>query len=168
MTTEAIIDVGLDEDLGKILHKLFQSGEDEVEIRHPKEGTVIYTKAEFYKTINQMVDKINDEKRSPAERVVEKQRLENVRKQQQIRLRTAMITADVREVDFDDENSFGKDINGESMDIDGMVFVKTNEYLTGIELKEHEVGAFIHGEMKKPPVRITSTTECREGQDAAN
>ena len=77
-----------------------------------------------------------------------------------MRFRTAMLTAKVYTVDIDDDESFGTDINGEEMGIDGMAFTLAQDYLPGIEVKDREIGCFADETMKRSPIRIlTKETE---------
>jgi hypothetical protein len=138
-----------DEELSKKLHQLFiVDNHESVTLQHPTEGDHTLTKQEYLTTIHYL-KKARD--MSPAERLQEGKRLE---RQQQIKFRTGMITAKMYTVDIDDEDNFGKDIDGQEIDIEAMTFVPVDQYLSGIETQELEIGAFVDSSMKRPPVRI--------------
>lgn len=140
-----------DEELGALLHRLFvEQGETEVEIHHPTEGVIIYT-------ADQWRDQLDALKRmmemSPAERIQETKKL---KARQQNRFRTAMVDAEVRTIDIEDEdvNHFGLDVDGKEIDMNGMIFTPTNSYPKGTRVILNEIGAFVDESMRKPPIRI--------------
>ena len=140
-----------DEELAKMLHKFFVvEGHDEVAVMHPVDGERVITKAE-YLDLQKHLKKAKN--MSPAQRLVETKRLKN---QKQIRFRTAMLEAKVYVVDTEDdsEENFGTDVDGNKMDLEGVVFVPTDQYVDGIELKENELGCFVSESLHKPPIRI--------------
>jgi hypothetical protein len=138
-----------DEELSKKLHQLFiVDNHESVTLQHPTEGDHTLTKQEYLTTIHYLKTARD---MSPAERLQEGKRLE---RRQQIKFRTAMITAKMYTVDIDDEDNFGKDIDGQEIDIEAMTFVPVDQYLSGIETQELEIGAFVDSSMKRPPVRI--------------
>lgn len=137
--------------LGAMLDDLFKKGATEAVVRHPIDGDITITKAQFYKYVAE-IDKVR--KASPAQRIKIKKRTENVAKQMQIRFRTAMITAEVRTVDITQDGNFGMDIHGKQIDMDGMVFMPTVAYMEGIDFFPNELGCLMDERMKKPPIRI--------------
>lgn len=146
-----------DKNLGHMLQKLFDEGHDEVVVRHPIDAPVVVTRADFKKYLREIERCKN---MSPADRVKEGARLKNIKNQKQIRFRTAMLNAPAYTIDPDDEESFGKDIDGNEMDIRGMVFVPIVQYLKGIEVLEHELGCFVDEyDEKRSPVRILQKTD---------
>jgi len=140
-----------DEILGQMLARLFSEGHDEVEIQHPTDGPVVVTRKDFEKHVANLSKVAN---MSPAERLEANKRVKNIKNSKQIRFRTAMITAKVHVVDIEDDDNFGKNIEGEALDIDGMTFVPVSDYLKGIELQIGEIGAFVDVSERRPPVRI--------------
>jgi len=142
----------IDSELGAKLHSLFQSGESEVTVRHPIEGDIIVTKSDFVAHIKNL--QLIAPALSPSNRIRENKRRENLKKANQIRFRTAMIGIMPVVVDVDDDKSFGFDVNGNKLDIDGMTFIVVKDYLKGIEAYDGELGAMVDEEMKRPPVRI--------------
>lgn len=148
-----------DKSLGSMLARLFAEGAGEVVVRHPLEGDIVVTEADYKKHLAN-IKKAMD--MSPADRIKAKQRLKNVKNQKLIRFRTALIGAEVHQVDF--ENSeFGVDIEGNKMDLDNMVFVRVEEYPKGTKLLDNEVGAFFSEKELKPPIRITGIISGNEG-----
>ena len=140
---------GGDEELAAMLHKFFVvEGHDEVIIQHPQDGERLITKDEYF-NLQKHLKAASD--MSPADRMVESKRLKN---KKQIQFRTAMIEAKHYTVDLDDEDSFGYDVNGVKVDIEGMDFVPVDQYLKGIKAVENELGAYVSESMHKPPVRI--------------
>jgi hypothetical protein len=138
-----------DEELSKQLHQLFVVEQHEtVTLQHPVEGDTTITKAEYLDTLKHLKRAAD---MSPAQRHMESKRLE---RQQQIKFRTAMITAQVYTVDLEDEDNFGKDVDGNEMDINQMIFVPVDDYLNGIIYADDEVGAFVDSSMRRPPIRI--------------
>ena len=137
-----------DENLGAMLHRLFSEGHDEVEIQHPTEGVVVYTKEQFYSQLEKF-------KKSPSEAYLERKRLERVQIQKQIRFRTALIGADVRKVNMDTDK-FGYDSEGRKMDIQGMAFNRIDDYLPGIDILPGEVGCFYDEHGQREAIRIVS------------
>ena len=140
-----------DKDLGAMLQRLFDEGHDEVVVRHPTDGLVVVTKQDFKTHLANLKKAMN---MSPADRVRETARLKNLKNQKQIRFRTAMIEAPVHTVDIDDEENFGKDVDGNELDIDGMGFLPVSQYLKGMDTKENEIGCFFDEFERKPPIRI--------------
>ena len=138
-----------DDELGALLHRLIVvEGHEEVEIQHPTEGLMVVTR-DSYKTMMESLDKAA--KMSPADRLEETKRLERKR---QMQFRTALIDAKVYTVDIDDEDNFGFDINGDKIDMDGLIFTPTNTYPKGSKVILNEIGAFVDEMMIKPPIRI--------------
>lgn len=143
-----------EQDLGAMLARLFSEGHDEVEIMHPVDGPVVVTKADYKKHLHN-IDRYN--KMSPGKRVTHHKRVKNIKNQKQIRFRTAMINAPVYEVDINDDANFGKDIDGNDIDMQGMVFTPVAQYLKGIEPIENEIGCFVDEyDEKRKPIRITT------------
>ncbi len=149
-----------DKDLGAMLHRLLiVDNHDEVEVNHPVDGPVIVTKADYKKHIANA--RVKD--MSPADRVTENKRIRHIKSQKQIRFRTKMITAPVHTVDTTDDVNFGKDIEGNQLDIDGAIFISVADYPKDIELKENEIGSFIDEfDESKKPIRITAKQENAE------
>jgi len=144
----------MDADLGAQLHELFQQGHDEVTVVHPAEGEVTITKSEFYGHISDLQKSMAP--LSPADRIIEKNRLERLKNYRQMQFRTKMIEAEVHQVDLNGDDNYGFDAKGNKIGIEGMEFVPIHNYLEGIVLHDHEVGAFIDQSGKKYPIRITS------------
>ena len=65
-----------------------------------------------------------------------------------------MIDAKVYTVDMEDDDAFGKDVDGNDMNIDGMVFLAIHNYLKGIDVLDNEIGSFISEDFSKKPIRI--------------
>jgi len=65
-----------------------------------------------------------------------------------------MIDAPVYVVDIENDKTFGFDVDGNKMDIEQTVFVPVEQYVSGIELKENELGCFVSESLHKPPVRV--------------
>lgn len=138
-----------DEELGALLHRLFVTeNNEEVEIIHPSEGAVIYTRKD-YLTLLENLQSVQD--MSPAQRYQEAKRLE---RKKQMQFRTAMIEARVEKVNLDDDSNFGKNIEGKDIGIAGMVFVPISHYLKGMDIKAGEVGCFMDENMRRAPIRI--------------
>jgi len=138
-----------DEELSKKLHQLLVvEGHPNVEIHHPTEGRVVLTKENYQETLKHLA-KVKE--MSPAERMMEHKR--QVRKEQ-MKFRTAMITAETVTVDIDDDSSFGLDVDGNKIDIEGKTFVPVAVYLKGMEPKKNEIGCFVDESQRKPPIRI--------------
>ena len=138
-----------DEELAKMLHQFFiVEGHDEVVIQHPTDGEKIVTK-EYYLELQESLRKAKN--MSPAQRLIETKRLKN---QKQIRFRTSMLEARVYVVDIEDDEAYGFDVDGNKMDLEGVVFIPTHQYIDGIELKENELGCFVSESLHKPPIRI--------------
>jgi hypothetical protein len=138
-----------DEELSKQLHQLFVVEQHEtVTLQHPVEGDTTITKAEYLDTLKHLKRAAD---MSPAQRLQESKRIE---RKQQIKFSTAMITAKIYTVDIEDEDNFGKDIDGNEIDMEGMTFVPVDDYLKGITKNENEIGAFVDESMKRPPIRI--------------
>jgi len=145
-----------DKGLGPMLQRLFDEGNDEVVVRHPTEGDIIVTRDDFKKHLADLEKAVN---MSPADRIEETARLKNIKNQKQIRFRTDMVNAPVHTVDIEDDENFGKDIEGVQMDIEGMVFLPVAQYLKGIEPKEHELGCFMSEyDENRSPIRILQNT----------
>ena len=138
-----------DDELGALLHRvLIVEGHEEVEVQHPTEGTVVFTK-ESYLTLLKNLERVQD--MSPAERYVEAQRLE---RKKQMQFRTAMINARIESVNLEDDNNFGKNTDGKDIGIEGMVFIPISHYLKGMEIKPGEVGCFLDETFRREPIRI--------------
>ncbi len=138
-----------DTGLAKLLHQLLiVNGEPSVEIHHPTEGIIIYTRETYLKE-KKTLERITD--MSPTQRKVEMQRLARHRR---IRFATAMVSAEIRKVDISDDSNYGKDVDGKKIDIDGLIFVHCKDYPGGIVKMNNELGAFVHESMHKPPIRI--------------
>ena len=138
-----------DEQLDAMLHRLFIiEGHEEVTVQHPTEGEQVMTK-KYYLELQESLRKANS--MSPAERLVETAKLRN---KKQLQFRTAMIEAKHYVIDLDDEKSFGYDVNGIKIDIEGMNFVPADQYIKGVEVLKDELGAFVSENMLKPPVRL--------------
>jgi len=138
-----------DEELSKQLHQLFVVEKHEtITLQHPTEGDTDLTRAEYFKNIAHL-KKCMD--MSPAQRLQESKR---IARQQQIRFTTAMITAKTYTVDIEDDANFGKDIDGNEIDMTNMSFVPVDQYLKGITSSENEIGAFVDSSMKRAPIRI--------------
>ncbi|MCK4703931.1 MAG: hypothetical protein KAT90_00495 [Gammaproteobacteria bacterium] len=142
-----------DEHLGATLHRLFEDGHDEIVIRTPTEGEKVVTRKEFYDHVKNLDKAIN---MSPADKMMERKRLERIANQKRIRLRTAMIDAKVYTVDLEDDDAFGKDVDGNDMGIDGLAFLQVADYLDGILLLDDEIGCFFCEFEKRKPIRIVS------------
>lgn len=151
-----------DADLGRELYRLFGEGNEEVTVRHPVDGDVVVTKKEYFAHLAHM-EKVKN--MSPADTLVEKRRLKNIKKQMQMKLRKAMVTAPVHTVDFDDESSFGFDVDGNKLDVEGMMFVCVGDYPRGgIDILQNEQGAFIDEKQDREPIRlIAAQTPSGEG-----
>ena len=150
-----------DEGLGPMMARLFSEGNEEVVIRHPTEGEVIVTRADFDKHLANMA-KVAD--MSPADKIEANKRLKNIKNAKQIRFRTALIDAAVHKVDFESD-VFGVDIEGNELDIEDMAFIKTSDYPKGTVLVDKEVGVFYSEKEEKPAIRITG--EMSQGIGAA-
>lgn len=147
-----------EENLGKLLNDLFMvKGETEVEIHHPKDGVVVYHKETWLKQQKELQRFLD---MSPADRYQETKRLERLggmkRKRMQIKFRTALIEAKEVTVDLDGEENFGIDVDGNKVDVEGMTFVRQEDYPAGTIRVDNEIGCFVEAEMAKPPVRILS------------
>ena len=151
MEEAAKYQVADDQELSKMLHQLLiVNGEPEVEIRHPTEGVQIVKKEDYEKTI---VELKRIRELSPAKRMQERNKNE---RRMQFKFRTAMIKAKVHTINVSDEDSFGKDINGEELDMEGMIFMPVKNYLDGIVINENEIGCFMRENLDKPPIRLLS------------
>lgn len=138
-----------EEELGAMLHRLLiVEGHTEVVIQHPTDGEQVVTKESFLE-MQRHIKRAND--MSPAERLVENKRL---KMKKQMQFRTAMIEAEFYTVDLNDDENFGFDVDGNKLDIDGLIFTPVDQYLPGIDIKEKEIGAFVDEAMAKPPIRI--------------
>lgn len=138
-----------DAELSRQLHHHFVvNKEPEVVIQHPTEGDITYTREEYFKSLAHLKKSLE---MSPAERLQESKRIS---RKQQMRFRTAMITAKTYTVDIDDEDSFGKDVDGNEIDMEGMTFVPVDNYLKGVLSSTNELGAFVDPSMRRPPIRI--------------
>jgi len=138
-----------DEELGKMLHQLLVvDGHKEVEIVHPIDGIKVVTQ-DTYKAMLENIRRARN--MSPAERITETKRIKN---KMEIRFRTALIVAETRTVDIEDEANFGKDIDGKEIDMAGMTFVKIEYYPKGIDGLQEELGCFKDESMGRPPIRI--------------
>lgn len=138
-----------DEELSKILHQLLVvDGHKEVEVVHPIDGVQVVTKETFEAMIENIIKARN---MSPADRLLATKR---IKRKMEIRFRTAMITAEIRTVDIEDDKNFGRDIDGKEMDINGMTFVKADDYFKGIQVSQKELGCFMDESMARPPIRI--------------
>jgi len=147
-----------EEELARKLHQLLiLDGHNEVEIIHPIEGTVIVT-AESYKEICKALEDVRD--LSPAKRLAAKKAFE---RKQQFRLVRALNKAEFRRVDITDDESFGLDVDGKEIDMDGMYFLPVANYLKGVEYSDDEVGAFVaynENHATKAPIRILHRSDC--------
>ncbi len=151
MALQPLYDNVPDEKLGALLYNLFYvEGHTSIDIKHPSGETKTVTKDD-YKEILAGIMKYK--KMSPAKRLIEKKRIQNA---QEIKHRTAMLTAKSYVVDIDDEENFGSDIDGNEIDMVEMAFVPVIKYLKGVQLLDNEIGSFVHPESKKPPSRIIS------------
>lgn len=141
-----------DEDLGSMLHRLFTEQPDavDVEIQHPTEGSQVITREDFYKTVENLGKAA---KMSPAERLMARKQTERLRKNMQTRFRTALIGAEVAEIDVVD-GQFGYNVNGDKLPVDGMTFVRKEDYPSGTELLEREIGAFVAESGENQPLRV--------------
>jgi len=149
MTETTTLACDNDEQLAETLHRLFVvEGHAEVVIQHPVDGERVVTKDNYEELIGHLA-KARD--MSPAKRLKETARL---KRKQQMKFRTAMITAKVFTVDFDDDDNFGYDVNGVKIDMEGMIFTPSGQYLKGIEVMENEIGAFVSEDQRKDPIRI--------------
>ena len=139
-----------------MLARLFSEGHDSVDIVHPTDGPITVTKAEFQKHLRDISKQQN---MSPADRVIEATRLNNIKKKKQDRFKAAMILAPAHEVNIEDEENFGKDIEGQELDIDKMMFMPICQYLPGINPLTHEIGCFYdENDEERSPVRIIAQT----------
>ena len=138
-----------DDELDATLHRLLiVEGNPEVVIHHPEDGEQVVTKESYL----EMKKHLNRAKNmSPAERIIENKRL---KLKKQFQFRTAMIEAKFYTVDLNNDETFGFDVDGNKMDLDGMDFVPVEKYLSGIEVKEKEIGSFVDEGMRKQPLRI--------------
>ena len=145
-----------DADLGAMLHRLFEEGNEEVVIRHPTDGEKVITREEFYSHVN-AIDKFKA--LSPAEKHMERKRIGRKLKAEknklQIKFRTAMIEAVTYVIDVE-EGGFGYDVDGNKFDVDGMEFVSVEQYLPGINYKDNEIGAMVDETMERNPIRLVS------------
>lgn len=143
-----------DADLGTMLHRLLvKEGHDEVEIMHPVDGPIVVTREQFLGYCKE-IDRARN--MSPADKVRERAKLKNIQKQKQIHWRTDMLTANVHTIDPHGEDNFGFDIEGNELDINGMIFVPVKDYLPGIELVPNELGCFVDEREKRKPIRIAA------------
>jgi len=65
-----------------------------------------------------------------------------------------MKNAEVRYVDISVDDSFGYDLAGDPIPMDGYAFTVVEQYPDGISFQEDEVGAFIDEYMQRKPIRI--------------
>jgi len=138
-----------DKQLAETLHRLFiVEGNEEVSVIHPVDGEQVMTR-KYYLELQESLKKAKN--MSPAERLVETKRLKN---KKQMQFRTAMIEAKVYVVDIESDEPIGFDVDGNKMDIEISDFVPVAQYISGIELKENEIGCFVSESLQKPPVRI--------------
>jgi hypothetical protein len=143
-----------DDELGKQLHQLLViDKEPEVIIFHPTEGEQVVTR-ENYDSMLASLKEASD--MTPKQR---EKKLKVLRRRMQIKFRTAMIKAKVYTVDIEDDANFGKDIDGNDIGIEGMVFTLTSDYSDDINVIENEMGCFIDEAMKKAPIRILKKTD---------
>lgn len=148
MADDGVIE-STDEELAEHLRRLFEDeGHPEVEVIHPTEGRLVYTR-EAWLRHRKVLETVAD--MSPAQRLQETNKLKN---KQRIRFRTAMLTADVRTIDTQDEGNFGKDIEGKDIPLEGMVFAHTRDYPPGLDKLPGEIGCFVDEAMRRPPIRI--------------
>jgi len=138
-----------DLELSDLLHRLLVvEGHKEVEIMHPVEGTQVVTKETYEAMIENIIRARN---MSPAQRILETKRIKSKMK---IRFRTALIVAETRTVDIEDEGNFGLDVDGKEIDMAGRTFVHTNDYPKGTDIFPNEIGCFMDESMARPPERI--------------
>ena len=131
------------------MHQLLVvEGHPEVEVVHPTEGIKIVTRETYKEMIENIIRARN---MSPAERLLETKR---IKRRMEIRFRTAMITAEIRTVDIEDDEHFGLDTDGKEIDMAGMTFVKAPDYFKGIDLLPNEIGCFMDEAMARPPIRL--------------
>ena len=131
-----------DQELSAQLHEfLVVRGEPEVDI--VENGKT--------KTINQAEyrEAIRLSKLSPANRVLEKQRLRN-------QFLNAIAEAKVYVIDIDADGNYGKDINGKQIPINGREFLPPDQYVDGVAMLKNELGAFVDPYMFKDPIRLVS------------
>ena len=86
-----------DKSVGEMLHRLFEQGHDEVEIQHPLEGARVITRAEFYGLVDAL-------EKSPAEKLVERKKIERLAKLKRKQFRKAMTRAKVHRVDLENDH----------------------------------------------------------------
>lgn len=146
-----------DDELDATLHRLLVvEGHDEVVIHHPQDGERVVTQASYLE-MKRHLARAKD--MSPAERLIESARIKN---KKQLQFRTAMIEAEFHKVDLNNDKTFGFDVDGNKLDIEGLIFISEQDYLGGIEKKENEIGAFVDESMTKPPLRILKTADLKE------
>jgi len=138
-----------DEDLHSMMQRLFDEGNESIEVQHP-DGVRIITRQQF---ADMKATLERNKKASPAKKFKMRKQIDRLITQKQIRHRTAMITAKVHVIDVEN-GKFGCDIDGNDLDVAGMVFTPTDSYLDGVELVENEVGCFIDEDGNKAPVRV--------------
>ena len=147
-----------DQELSVLLHRLLVTdGNDSVTIQHPTEGEKTITRKEY-------LEKREEQKRlrelSPAQRLQEQKRIERLNeikaRRMENRFRTKMISAKVYTINLDDEDSFGKDVEGNELDIEGLAYLPVEQYPEGIQTQENEIGCFLDETMTRPPIRLCS------------
>lgn len=148
-----------DVELASLLAHLFRDPEVmEVEIQHPVDGTQVLTREHYDELCKQLADQ---REMSPADRVQHnalerRQNIKNVDKLKRDIMGAAIHTVDVVN---DSADTFGQDINGVELDIDGMMFFQASKYPPGIDIKELELGCFMDAERKRSTIRVIANAE---------
>lgn len=155
-----------EEELGKQLKSWFDQGYEEVVVQHPFDGEIVVTRETFEEYLRE-IDRWKQ--MSPAERLVEKKKVDMRAHFKRKRLADALIKANFATVDMDsDETQFGYDINGEKLDIEGMTTLPTMMYPAGVIPLENEAMAFIDEREIKDPIRILTNTPAGGGANNAS
>jgi hypothetical protein len=148
-----------DVELASLLAHLFTDPEvSEVEIQHPVDGSQVLTRDHYDELCKALADK---REMSPAMRVQNNalERRKNIKDVD--RLKRDITGAAIHTVDVvnDSADTFGQDIDGVVLDIDGMMFFQASKYPPGIDIKELELGCFMDAERKRPTIRVCANAE---------
>lgn len=140
-----------DDDLAARLHQLFMVDEvQEVEIIHPTEGKQTLTR-EGYLEMAKHIKRARE--MSPKERAKESRRIARRKRK---RFKKMLLRAKSYIVDIEDDSTFGFDVDGKEIPIEGTIFVAIANYPKGVARLDNEMGCFVAENLRKPLSRIRS------------
>jgi len=145
-----------DAGLFDLLKGLFDEGHDEVIVQHPTEGQRVITREQYI----DMYPELKLAKLPPGKRVVEQARIERLKRKEQALFVFSMKSAEAITIDPDSDQGI-TDVDGNEIDISDMEFCPIHNYPKGITVLDNELGAMVHPEQTKGPIRLIQNDLCR-------